>query len=74
MKASAIILAVLAAFGGLVAMLMRAAKANGVHEATLTEAEADLKGVTEAMKTQKAINEKIRATHPARINSVIDEL
>ena len=74
MIASALIFAVLVAFGGLVAMLMRAVKTNGVTEATLTETEADLKGVTEAMKAQKAINEKVRATHPARINSVIDEL
>ena len=51
---------IFAFLGGVVWLLVRSAKANGATEATLTEIEADLKGVTEAMKgVQDA--EKIRA-------------
>ncbi len=59
MIASAIILAILVAFSGLVAMLMRAAKTNGASEVTLTETEADIKAVTAIMKEAKE-NEALR--------------
>jgi len=53
MIASAIIFAVLVAFGCLVALLMRAAKTNGAAEATLDETQEDLKAVSRIMKEAK---------------------
>jgi len=41
---------VFAILGGVVWLLVRSAKTSGITEATLTETEEDLKGVTEAMK------------------------
>lgn len=59
MIASAIILAVLVAFGGLVAVIARAAKTNGIAEATLDETREDLEAVSRIMKEAKE-NEALR--------------